>query len=224
FHAPRHQMVLCHGLFGYDVRGPRFLGPLRVHYWSGIAEALQRLGCNVLIARVPPVGDVRTRAWTLRRFLERHACDHTTNLVGYSMGGLDSRYLLTHCPPKNLRIPSLTTVSTPHRGSPFMDWCRDVLGVGYVLSGHDASPLLAKASWPFDSAGFSNLTRDFCARFNLLTPDQPHVQYFSYGAMVQNPLASYKPLALSHSIVAQAEGENDGMVSLRSARWGTWCG
>lgn len=39
------------------------------------------------------------------------------------MGGLDCRHLITHLKPEEYAPLSLTTISTPHRGSPFMDWC-----------------------------------------------------------------------------------------------------
>ena len=43
-------------------------------------------------------------------------------------GGLDCRYLITHLLLRNL----LFEHATPHHGSPFMDWCRDNIGVGEI--------------------------------------------------------------------------------------------
>jgi len=43
-----------------------------------------------------------------------------------------SRYLITHIKPKSFKVLTLTTLSTPHRGSPFMDWCRKMFGVGWI--------------------------------------------------------------------------------------------
>ena len=43
--------------------------------------------------------------------------------MAHSMGGLDCRHLITHVQPSDYTPLSLTTISTPHRGSPFMDWC-----------------------------------------------------------------------------------------------------
>ena len=46
-----------------------------------------------------------------------------THIVAHSMGGLDSRYLLSPVSEKRLVAPvrSLTTISTPHQGSPIAD-------------------------------------------------------------------------------------------------------
>lgn len=63
--------------------------------------------------------------------------------MAHSMGGLDckhispqsvhlnphacflpiGRHLISHIKPTEYTPLSLTTISTPHRGSPFMDWC-----------------------------------------------------------------------------------------------------
>lgn len=47
-------------------------------------------------------------------------------------GGLDCRYLITHLPTEKCIVRTLTTIATPHYGSPFMDWCRDNIGVGEI--------------------------------------------------------------------------------------------
>ncbi|KAI8451378.1 triacylglycerol lipase [Phakopsora pachyrhizi] len=52
------------------------------------------------------------------------------NLLGHSMGGLDARYLISRLRPEKYRVKSLTTICTPHRGSPFMDWCMANIGLG----------------------------------------------------------------------------------------------
>ncbi|KAJ2818817.1 hypothetical protein GGI24_004981 [Coemansia furcata] len=129
--APRNPMVLCHGLYGFDVRGPEKLPLLQVHYWRGIREALEGAGAKVVIAKVPGTGGVRERAHQLDSLLASRLPQEKVNIVGHSMGGLDARYLITHVNPKSYSVGTLTTVCTPHRGSPFMDWCRDYLSLGY---------------------------------------------------------------------------------------------
>jgi triacylglycerol lipase len=52
------------------------------------------------------------------------------NFVAHSMGGLDCRYLISTIKPTSYQPLSLTTIGTPHRGSPFMDWCAANIGVG----------------------------------------------------------------------------------------------
>lgn len=319
------------GLFGFDKR--TILPFLVDHYWRDISVALEHIGCRVLVARVPSTGDVRERAWALRNLVE--SAGGPVNLLAHSMGGLDARYLISHLPPTTHPVLSLTTIATPHRGSPFMDYLRDVLGVGFryddphlrqvlekraaeiggrsggmraregrtrelgrsldVLEGSadedptqpprhhnhpvEPSPLrsaldsvtesassssiplpsaanpgvsdsasaagtspsespptpfpsipptnpsaLRHLFAPLDRPAYHALTTDFCTRvFNPLTPDNPNVAYFSYGAYVRDmPVANL--LKFSHGVIMERHGENDGLVSLGSARWGEYLG
>lgn len=131
---PRHPIVLCHGLYGFDVRGP-FLG-LEIHYWAKTLDILRKkMGAEVLVHGVPPTGSIQERAESLHKFLisdEAGVRGKKLNFVAHSMGGLDVRHLLTHIRPKPEEYTpiSLTTISTPHRGSPFMDWCNANIGIG----------------------------------------------------------------------------------------------
>lgn len=68
-------------------------------------------------------GSIITRAETLDRQLQERAPGRGLNFLAHSMGGLDCRHLISHVKPTKYTPLSLTTVSTPHRGSPFMDWC-----------------------------------------------------------------------------------------------------
>ncbi|KAF9975376.1 hypothetical protein BGZ73_000984 [Actinomortierella ambigua] len=135
--APRHPIVLCHGLFGFDKIGPESIPHLQIHYWSGIQKALKKLGAKVLVARVSRTGAIRRRAEELHQMLASTVEGMPVNLLAHSMGGLDCRYLISHIRDKTYSVSSLTTLSTPHRGSPFMDWCRDHFGVGQVQQGDE---------------------------------------------------------------------------------------
>ncbi|KAJ1022517.1 hypothetical protein NDA16_003506 [Ustilago loliicola] len=132
--VPRHPIVLCHGLYGFDVRGP-FLG-LEIHYWAKTLDILRKkIGAEVFVHGVPPTGSIQERAESLHKFLvsdEAGVRGQKLNFVAHSMGGLDVRHLLTHIRPKPEEYTpvSLTTISTPHRGSPFMDWCNANIGIG----------------------------------------------------------------------------------------------
>ncbi|KAI9190193.1 hypothetical protein H9P43_001626 [Blastocladiella emersonii ATCC 22665] len=237
YEAPLHPIVLCHGLFGFDRKGPDMFPQLQVHYWRGISDALRDAGAKLYIARVPSAGNVHSRAQALRDFLERNQI-RDANLVAHSMGGLDCRYMLAKLgAPPGTRVHSLTTISTPHRGSPMMDWFAMVFGVSKNL-GHEAhhpdvealrrfdpyrSHPLARLMAAVDFPAYANLTTWYATHiFNPAVPDVDGVQYFSYGASY--PIPAWAPLRIPYEIVKAKEGENDGLVSLDSARWGTWLG
>lgn len=131
---PRHAIVLCHGLYGFDFRGP-FWG-LEIHYWAAVLDILRKkIGADVIVRGVPGTGSIASRAQALHEFLcsdEAGIRGAKVNFIGHSMGGLDARYLVSHLRPKPEEyIPvSVTSISTPHKGSPFMDWCNANVGIG----------------------------------------------------------------------------------------------
>ncbi|CAO1620624.1 unnamed protein product [Jaminaea pallidilutea] len=131
---PKYPIILCHGLYGFDFRGP-FLG-LEIHYWATVLDILRKkIGADVIVRGVPGTGSIASRAKALHEFLcsdEAGVRGSKVNFVGHSMGGLDARYLISHLKPKPEEyIPvSCTSLSTPHRGSPFMDWCNANVGIG----------------------------------------------------------------------------------------------
>jgi triacylglycerol esterase/lipase EstA (alpha/beta hydrolase family) len=51
-------------------------------------------------------------------------------------GGLDGRYLISKLKPRSFKVVSLTTIATPHRGSPFADYFIDnIIGREYGIPG-----------------------------------------------------------------------------------------
>ncbi|KAI1009299.1 hypothetical protein LB504_003562 [Fusarium proliferatum] len=220
--TPKYPIVLAHGLFGFaELRlSPYFPA---VEYWHGIRDALTAQGATVLTPTVPPSSSIADRATALRSALEAHApMPEAVTIVAHSMGGLDARYMLSHLAPLPVRVAAVVTVATPHRGSAFADYLLD----------EEVSPLhhyLPQLYQTFEKAGlgtaaFSQLTRRYMAEeFNPSTPDQPDVRYFSYGAAVERP-ALLSPFRHPHAIMTQAEGPNDGLVSVESSHWGTYKG
>ncbi|PVU94914.1 hypothetical protein BB559_002880 [Furculomyces boomerangus] len=146
--APRNPVFLCPGLYGFDVKGPASIPFLQTHYWPGIADALKKIGTDVHVVRVSGTGGIRQRVSDLYNQINKklnidpltnNNFQHShklVNLVGHSMGGLDARYLISNVLPKinsGYSVSSLTTISSPHQGSPFMDWCREYLGLGNIM-------------------------------------------------------------------------------------------
>jgi triacylglycerol lipase len=125
------------------------------------------------------------------------------------MGGLDARYLISRL-GMAARVLTLTTVGTPHRGTAFADW-------GLRRLERVVKPMLGLFNIPHQA--FYDLTTERCRAFNATTPDAPGVRYFAVaGRHEGNWLAP--EWAFSHWIVKDAEGDNDGVVSVASATYG----
>ncbi|EMR11753.1 hypothetical protein PNEG_00185 [Pneumocystis murina B123] len=246
YHSPQYPIVLCHGL-GFFEKTPSSLPKFQLHYWGSIVESLKKLGCQVYVTKVPSTGTIAQRARELTKQLSSMVNGRRVNLVAHSMGGLDCRYLLSKRLYKDFYPVSLTTLSCPHRGSPFMDWCRDYLGLGRVFprvsgtlkeevfynsckkyenSSSISSTILSSImfSQTMDTPAYANLTTTYLKEsFNPFILDSLEVKYYSFAAVSSVPI--WHPLYFPNHIVSQAEGmDNDGLVSVKSATWGKLLG
>jgi triacylglycerol lipase len=189
-------------------------------YFRGVAAAFP----GALFPSVPSVGDVPTRAHALAQQINAAFPQGPIHIVAHSMAGLDSRFLLS----KNLfglanagRVASLSTISTPHWGSPIADLLvgpqpslLDPRRLAYDTLIHFAAEL----GQPVGALG--DLTSSYTATFNPQNPNVPNVNYYSYAG---SGMASFllKPSHVYIEFVGRTPDEkaNDGLVSVQSASW-----
>lgn len=208
-------IVLQHGIFGFNEYR---LGRFKYSYFHKIGEALEQRGHRVIVPRVAPTGSVATRAAQMKQQILQRLDDaempgQRIIIFAHSMGGLDARHMITHLGMAD-RVAALVTLCTPHRGSPYADCCMQNLG--QRLGGLKLVNVLK-----IDFQALRDLTTKQCALFNDTTPDQPQVKYYSIaGSRPWNLVPPW--LIPSFRVVQAAEGENDGLVSVRSAKWGRY--
>ncbi len=147
------------------------------------------------------------------------------------MGGLDSRFILSPSNPENIAeyITSLTTIGTPHRGSPIADvlypWKKGETSL--VVTG------LVK-SWEqifLDELGISinglrDLTTECGNNFDRKTIDHDNVKYFWTAGIGRSDVIKTSLLLLaSYEYIKLVNDEdNDGAVPISSAIHGTAIG
>lgn len=222
-------IVLCHGVCRFDQLWSQALdldnnddpGKDRLHYFRGIRTMLVKNGFEVFHARVPWAAGVDERAEALRGCLGRILRDSRAariNIIAHSMGGLDARHMLfndRHSGKIHQRVASLTTISTPHWGSPFADWAIGKVG--------DVIPICGALG--LDIRAFYDLTVDACTRFNrqqavidFEAACEAAIRFQAYACR-QNFIGIFTPLKLPYYYIEKEEGDNDGLVSVRSAGW-----
>ena len=209
-------IVLQHGLFGFSELE---IGKLKLSYFHKIDRALRERGYPLIVSRVHPTGPIRIRAAQLKRTIleqsKEQGIKERVIIVAHSMGGLDARYMISKLGMAD-RVAALVTISTPHRGSPYANWC--MLNLGKRLGGLKLMKLLG-----LDVRAISDLTLESCARFNEKVSDHPDVRYFSISAC--RPWHHIPAFLLpSYKVIHEIEGDNDGMVSVTSAQWGQHLG
>ncbi|KAG8959666.1 hypothetical protein FRC00_001359 [Tulasnella sp. 408] len=214
--APKNPIVLVHGLFGFDT----LYGI--VNYWNEIPETLQAAGAEVYVATVSPTSSVQVRAEELLVQISRKYPGRNVHLIGHSMGGLDCRHLVTHLLPRaSFRVLSVSTIATPHRGSP----TADVVAGSHITEIPGFRPFLNLFQvGRGDLEAFKSLSTSNMKDFNARTPDVPGVRYLSYGCQFVPGICDLVCWGASFNLLNLKEGENDGVVSVASAKWGEYQG
>lgn len=227
---PKYPVVLAHGLLGFaelKLAGS-YLPP--IHYWRGITEALTANGTEVITATVPASGSIEERSARLRENILEGSKGRPVNIIAHSMGGLDARYMISYAHRRRLQrqlrgndinVRALVTIATPHHGSAYADFLFDAIGPERLPHLYD----IWKRLTGLGTGAFDQLTTRYMAEeFNPMTPDDPGVRYFSYGAALTRKPPLLSPFRGSHGVLLREEGPNDGLVSVESAKWGTYKG
>jgi triacylglycerol lipase len=210
-----------------------------IDYFLGFREHFQGSAVRAIFPDVPVTAHIEQRA---QRLAERLAealtngafeTDQKIHIVAHSMGGLDSRFLISNN-LRNLRgrIASLTTICTPHRGSPIADLLLGPERPGLLDPRRIAFQIVEGSllSLGINLGGFADLTQEATAAFAQRAPDVPGFAYFSVAGVGRaSGRATSLPLLAGHAHIADAgrsaeEKRNDGLVSLSSARFGKLLG
>jgi triacylglycerol lipase len=188
-----------------------------VEYFYGLRERLLQAGNAVHQANLTPFQAIEHRAAQLKTQIESAFPENKVNLICHSMGGLDARYL-TSCLGFADRVASITTIGTTHRGSHLAD-----MALARSFPG-----ALGLANWLLSFLGASleglrQCTTEYCQRtLYRLAPNMPGVGYFSAMSTIEaaTPGRALPVFFLPWKILARIEGDNDGLVSEESSKWG----
>lgn len=183
----------------------------------------EKKGFPFLVAQTLVAGTIEERARVLAREVNRLVPEGPFHLLGHSMGGLDARLAVAKF-GLGERCLSVTTLATPHRGSPVADLVIKELG--------SKSPrvvdILNRLFLNSVDAAHDLTTPYLEGTFNREVINDPRVKYYSFGFYVPTPVVwnlTIPFMWITHAYISQ-EGfpENDGMVSVESAKWGEYLG
>ena len=161
---------------------------------------------------------------TIEGVLEENKCDKV-NIIAHSKGGLDSRYMISKLGMAEY-VATLTTMSTPHRGVKMVDILIKLPNCIFDSIAKSVNSVFAKYGDKrpdFKNAVISFTTKEN-ARFNEEVKDAAQVYYQSYGSVMKNIFSDYI-LWLPYLFVKMIDSkDNDGLVSVESAKWGEFKG
>lgn len=210
----RYPLLLVHGVGFRDFH--------YFNYWGRIPRELVRNGARVYYGHQEAWGTVEDNAKILqgkiREILEETGAGKV-NIIAHSKGGLDSRYLISGLSMAPY-VATLTTINTPHHGSALVEFlmrlpdpvyrqvCRQIDGYFGWLGDKN----------PNDYVASRQLSCAYAREFNLHYPDAEEVWYQSYASLMKHGFSS-KLLCVPYWILKALDAENDGLVTVESARW-----
>jgi triacylglycerol lipase len=210
------------------VHGAGFRDDTKVfNYWGCIPAELEKRGARVFYSSHDAWGSIEECAGQIRDGLlrlEKEEGVAKVNVLAHSKGGLDARYLVAGLGMED-HVASITTVSTPHHGSKTIDLLLRLPPLLFRL----VCPLVSKFFVLLGDrkADFETAVRSFStsymAAFNERQADSPKVLYQSYAGRMRSPWSDLL-FFWQNLIIRLIEGENDGLVTVESARHGEWRG
>lgn len=192
--APKaYPIVLCHGLDGFENIGP-------IDYFYGVKAMLTKAGYDVHTPVVDPYNTSDVRGAQLQQQVEKileSTGARKAILICHSQGGLDCRYVANKMGDK---IASVTTISSPHRGTPIADMAMGKIpgpmqkaleailnALGLTIQAIDGTTSTSMNARGAIELMTSEGTADFSRRF----PDDPRVRYFSIAGRSNGARGDY---------------------------------
>ena len=147
-------------------------------YFRGLEAHLEGKHAT-LFPEVPPLASSEERTPLLADAIQQKYPEGPVHIIPHSMGGLDSRTLIAlnrHGLATPGRITSLTTLSTPHRGSPVADLLAGPRPDGLRRLTYDViSQAIEGLGIP--TCALANLTTEHASRVPDVTGTHSHIRY-----------------------------------------------
>lgn len=214
----QYPILLVHGVFFRDFR--------YLNYWGRIPRALMRNGATVYYGRQQSAAAVedsgKELAGRIRQILAETGCEKV-NIIAHSKGGLDSRAAIAHQGMAPY-VASLTTINTPHRGCIFAEYIFNRCPESFrqkLAAAYNATLKRLGDPNPDFLAAVKDLTESACLARNGETPDAEGVLYESVMSYCKKAGSGKFPLNVTYPVVKHFDGQNDGLVAVDSARWGS---
>ncbi|MGN0623847.1 MAG: esterase/lipase family protein [Oscillospiraceae bacterium] len=213
----KYPILMVHGVFFRDFRF--------FNYWGRIPASLKRNGAEIFYGNqqsAAPVADSgKELADRIKQIVTETGCQKV-NIIAHSKGGLDSRYAISKLGAAKF-VASLTTINTPHRGCQFADYILGKVSPEFcssVAGKYNAALKKLGDTDPDFTAAVTDLTAASCSTLNESCPDAEGVFYQSVGSRSINARGGKFPLNMSYHLVKYFDGDNDGLVSVESMKWG----
>lgn len=211
----------------FFIHGAGFRDRNWLNYWGRIPTALTRNGCQIHYGNQDSWATIENNALVLKERIQEVLTEtgaEKVNIIAHSKGGLEARYIISSLKMSD-SVASLTTISTPHHGSETMDLiCRFPTFLFKITS------VLANLWFRIlgdKNPDFHHVCRQFTTfhakEFNQCNKNIEGVYYQSYAGVMNNSLSDII-MVIPHFVINIIEGESDGLVTPKSAKWANFKG
>lgn len=215
----KYPIVLIHGTGFRDYKN--------LNYWGRIPKALKAEGADIYYGYQDCWGTIEHNANIIKNSVMNvmsKTGSRKVNLIAHSKGGLEARFMICELGMEQ-SIASLTTISTPHHGSKIMDIFYNFPTFLYKFIAFFVNlyfRMLGDKKPDFYTAS-RQLSTYYCEKFNVKFPNSKQIYYQSYTSVMNNSFSDIL-MFIPHFVVKLIEGDNDGLVTPNSARWGEYKG
>lgn len=212
----KYPILMVHGVGFRDLKWPL--------YWGRIPAVLAGTGSVLFYGQQDCWARIEDNAKTLRarirQILEETGAEKV-NIIAHSKGGLEARMVASSLGMGG-QIASITTIGTPHRGSKTIDRLLKAPDSLFNLASFAVNNWIGLIgdTKPDFFAVCKDFSTAFAERFNRENPDVPGVFYQSFAGVMKTPLSDIH-LSTANAVVRRIEGDNDGLVTVASAKWGS---
>jgi triacylglycerol lipase len=215
----KYPLLMLHGIGFRDYK--------YINYWGRIPALLIKNGAKVYYGHQQAWGTIEDNAAEIKQklldIISETGCKKV-NIIAHSKGGLDARYLISTLGMKE-NVASLTTISTPHRGSELLTVLGKMKEKNYMKLCRIMNTYFKKLGDTNPDAYTSSrqLLPEYCEEFNKNNPDAEGIYYQSYASQMKAP-TSHGLLMVPFAVMKWVSGNNDGLVNIESAKWGEFKG
>jgi triacylglycerol lipase len=216
----QYPILLVHGIAIRDDN-------VTITTWGDIPENLMKQGANVYKSRQEAFATHAANAKRIKEIVLRILKETNSskiNIIAHSKGGIEARYAISKY-GLDKYVASLTTISTPHRGSIMVDQLLDesLPVVNFRMWLYSIYALILGDKNPDSSGALSQLTREYMEEFNKDVPDMDGVYYQSYASIISDHY-SHPYFRKQMEKLFPFVGDNDGIISVESSKWGLFRG
>lgn len=208
------------------VHGMGFRDRKHLCYWGRVPKRLEALGARVFFGHQDSVGSVENNADIIARSLDEVLAQtgaEKVNILAHSKGGLEARYLINHGYAD--KVASVTTIDTPHHGSKTVDFLMKAPRwmVKTAAWGTDVWMKILGDKNPDSYDCFDLFTTKTAEQFNIDNPAPDDIYCQSYAFKCKGSFSD-PFFCITYPVIRRFDGENDGLVSVTSAKWANFKG